>query len=145
VIAGSSELGPFLRHRDTSWRFSGGLVRLEWNNAPQVPGHPLIRARIRGLPLLSFACRCHCADRRSGAVLPFTCSKHQGGSHSCHHVARLDLFADIRAAVASDVPGTVLEEGEILRIGNHRCRHGRDGHDTPRLINIMAVRTAEAM
>ncbi|MGH3696972.1 MAG: TauD/TfdA family dioxygenase [Pseudonocardiaceae bacterium] len=59
--------------------------------------------------------------------------------------AMLDLFADIRAAVASEAPRTVLESGEILLIDNYRCWHGRDGHDTPRLINIMTVRTTDAM
>ncbi|MGH4007850.1 MAG: hypothetical protein ACRDTH_06765 [Pseudonocardiaceae bacterium] len=42
--------------------------------------------------------------------------------------AMLDLFADIRAAVASNAPRTVLEDGEILL-----------------MINIMTVRTTEAM
>ncbi|MGH3902033.1 MAG: TauD/TfdA family dioxygenase [Pseudonocardiaceae bacterium] len=59
--------------------------------------------------------------------------------------AMLDLFADIRAAVTSDAPRTVLENGEILLIDNYRCWHGRDAHDTPRLINIMTVRTTDAM
>lgn len=55
---------------------------------------------------------------------------------------QLDLCADIRAAVASEALRTVLEDGEILLIDNYRCWHG---HDTPRMINILTVRTTDAM
>lgn len=62
-----------------------------------------------------------------------------------HQEAMLDLFADIRATVAASAPRVTLREGDILLLDNYRCWHGRDPHDTPRLVRIMTVRTIDAM
>jgi gamma-butyrobetaine dioxygenase len=59
--------------------------------------------------------------------------------------AMLDLFADLRATIAAGAPRVRLNDGEILFLDNYRCWHGRDPHDTPRLVNIMTVRTTDAM
>lgn len=62
-----------------------------------------------------------------------------------HQEAMLDLFADLRATLATDAPRVTLRDGEILLVDNYRCWHGRDPHDTPRLVRIMTVRTTNAM
>lgn len=59
--------------------------------------------------------------------------------------AMLDLFADLRATLAAGAPRFTLHDGEILFTDNYRCWHGRDPHDTPRLVNIMTVRSTDAM
>ncbi|MGH3755285.1 MAG: TauD/TfdA family dioxygenase [Pseudonocardiaceae bacterium] len=62
-----------------------------------------------------------------------------------HQEAMLDLFADIRATLAAGAPRLTVRDGEILLLDNYRCWHGRDPHDTPRLVRIMTVKTTGAM
>lgn len=59
--------------------------------------------------------------------------------------AMLDLYADLRATIAAGAPRFTPREGDVLVTDNYRCWHGRDPHDGPRLVNIMTVRTVDAM
>lgn len=62
------------------------------------------------------------------------------------HVDRmLDLYADIGATLAAHAPRFMLHEGEILFIDNYRCWHGRDPYESPRLVYILNVLSADAM
>lgn len=59
--------------------------------------------------------------------------------------AMLDLFSDLRARLAERAPRFRPGDGDILVTDNYRCWHGRDPHDSPRQVNIMTVRTTDAM
>lgn len=62
-----------------------------------------------------------------------------------NHEAMLDLFADLRASLAAGAPRVPLHDGEILLVDNYRCWHGRDPHESPRLVRVMTVKTTDAM
>jgi hypothetical protein len=105
-----------------------------WGDMPAVPRTPWI-------------CR-HVEYTRAGRCVVRANDGAQPAAHEnrCDaHEEMLDRYADIRATLAASAPRVELQEGEILVVDNYRCWHGRDAHETPRLVYIMTVKTVDAM
>ncbi len=105
-----------------------------WGDQPAVPRTP-------------YVCRHHEYTRAGRRIA----RANQGAQplprdpHWVDHERMLDLFADIRATIEESAPRVKLDDGDILVVNNYRCWHGRDAHETPRLVYVMTVKTVDAM
>ncbi len=105
-----------------------------WGDQPAVPRTPYI-------------CRLHEYTRGGRRIA----RANQGAQpmprdpHWPKHERLLDRFADIRATIEVSAPRFRLDDGDILFIDNYRCWHGRDAHETPRIVNVVTVKTVDAM